>query len=99
MAENYGVERCYLLGTSRVDEEVVFDYKPDKCHTNKGAELIDKEICRAALESGSVYVPIAQLISATTDAPTLSDGLHPNNAGHQLIADAVFNSMSDHGDV
>ena len=99
MARANGVKRCYNLGTSRVDESLVLDYKVDKSHTNEGAEQIDREICHAALESGSVYVPISHLVSAKTDVPTLFDGLHPNEHGHRLIAEAVFYAMSDHGDI
>ncbi len=96
LALQNGASHVIALGLSRVDEDIVFDYKPDKCHTNSNAELLDKEIASLASRKKVIYVPIANMIRTTKSPNTLFDGLHPNSLGHSMIFNAVVTMMIDH---
>lgn len=97
LLENSGARCIVCVGLSRMDESLVLDYKPDKSHTNDGAQSLDRIIADLCIEMGHIYVPISHIVSPNTGQKTLSDGLHPNALGHQSIADAVTVALSDNG--
>lgn len=78
------VQHVYLIGLSRVDEDRVRYYKPDKEHTNQSAELFDNLVVSVAKETQSTYIPINDIVTPVKGS-SLQDGLHPSPLGHQQI--------------
>ena len=97
MAHTSKAHTVIFLGTSRVDESIVKDYKPDKSHTNEGAQEIDYILASLANDKDILYIPISHLINPRVLPKTLSDGLHPNSNGHMLITKTVYNDIVARG--
>jgi acyl-CoA thioesterase-1 len=51
-------------------------------------------VCRAAADGGVAVVDCFQEVLAGDHAALLHDGLHPNGAGHQLLADRIGQALA-----
>lgn len=81
-----------LVGNPACDESRTMPVSWADCtYTNTELERSEQTIAEVAKCHELPYVPIFQEFKARLDAGAdlLQDGLHPNGAGHQLIADLV----------
>jgi lysophospholipase L1-like esterase len=60
---------------------------------------VDKAVCRAASSKGAEYISLYQQMNSyvaekgVTIDSLLSDGLHPNDTGYQVIADMIYAAL------
>lgn len=61
-------------------------------YTNAELERSEKAVAEVAVTNGLTYIPIFEEFKTRLDNGDdfLADGLHPNDAGHQFIADRVL---------
>ena len=80
-------DNILFIGLSKVDESRVIPlpWNKDKCYLNDKIINFDKELKNICLENSVEYLYIYDLL----ELEDLSDGLHPNNVGHQKICDKV----------
>ncbi len=81
-----------LVGNPACDETRTMPVSwGDYTYTNQEIERSEATIAMIASKHNLPYVPLFAAFKAKLDsgADLLTDGLHPNDAGHQLIADLV----------
>lgn len=81
-----------FVGNSAVDETRTTPvFWGDFHYTNREIERSESMIAEVADENNLLFIPIYAEFKARLDAgeDLLADGLHPNDAGHKLIADLV----------
>lgn len=81
-----------LVGNPACDETKTMPVSwGDFSYSNKELERSEQTIEQVAIKNDLSYVPIFKIFKAKLDdgAALLADGLHPNDQGHQLIADLV----------
>lgn len=92
-------DRVYCVGLTAVDEESTNPWKfgstPGAQYKNNRINLFEDAIKQSAQRLSVQFIPIhdefMDLLSRGEDL--LADGLHPNNAGHKLIAIAVAQNV------
>ena len=87
-----------LIGNPACDESKTTPVSwGDFTYTNKELQRSEATIAEAAKEHGLPYVPIFEEFKQKLDAGAdlLADGLHPNDAGHQFIADKVLPKLEE----
>lgn len=68
----------------------------DSGYTNQRVKEFDDTLMRFCKDNGISFVKIYQpFAAAQAQAELLPDGLHPNDAGHQLIADLVLPMLDE----
>lgn len=83
-----------VVGLTPVDESTKTVNDPAYLYRNKWIKQFDDKIVELTGEDVP-FVPLFDLFSkAQTKANLLSDGLHPNDAGHALIAEAVLPKLT-----
>ena len=85
--------RIILIGNPAVDEaRTVPVFWGDFNYTNRELERSERVIGEVAARHDLAYVPIYGQFKARLDAgdDLLSDGLHPNGDGHQLMSDLIL---------
>lgn len=81
-------DKILFLGIPPVGTDVV-ELK-GRQYSNEGLARYDATIERVATELGLKYVPLRQAFEAAGMETLYSyDGIHPNDAGHKLVADTV----------
>ena len=87
-----------LVGNPACDESKTTPVSwGDFTYTNKELERSEKTIEKVAKKHSLSYVPIFEEFKQKLDAGAnlLTDGLHPNDAGHQFIADRVLAKLEE----
>ncbi len=80
-----------VMSTGAVDESV------DSAHTNAGMAIYNQVAAQVCAQKGAVFVDVFNPMLATGNpGQFLSDGLHYNSAGDQLVARIAFNTISGH---
>lgn len=82
-----------LVGNPACDESKTTPVSwGDFTYTNKELQRSEKAIAEIAEKYDLPYVPIFNVFKARLERgeDLLADGLHPNNAGHQFMADQVL---------
>ena len=93
---NYLIEAVKKNGTKLIVNDYIWDNP--KTTTNQLQKAM-KEHCRAELqrlaeETGGVYINQSEIHGdAIIEALNDNDGVHPTDAGHQLMADAIIEAM------
>lgn len=89
-----GVRLCkgakpLIVGLAPIDERLTHPTQllPNLHYTTDRVRGIDEMVRQKALESDIPYLPLLDALDIATD---LSDGLHPNAAGHAKIAELVY---------
>jgi lysophospholipase L1-like esterase len=92
----------FLVGLNPVDESKMMPAPwtdPATSYINKYVSQYNDEIRRIALHNDIRFVDVHERFTSEISAhgydSVLADGLHPNDHGHQLIADLVFESIHD----
>ena len=85
-------DNILFIGLLKVDESKVnpLPWDKDKCYLNNKIIDFDKELKNVCLENNVDYLYVYTLLGVDD----LSDGLHPNDVGHQKICDKVKNKIS-----
>lgn len=87
----YTKEQIYL-GLTPVDENVYGAERwlgEKQAFSNKRIQEFDVELIKHCRASGAVYVPLFDEFLRAGHIKLLRDGIHPNDAGHSLIAKLV----------
>lgn len=83
--------RVLIVGLNPVDETRTTAFEPGMIYASAAAKQYDAALQAFASGQGYEYVPIQASFAANGGAEVLTtDGLHPNPAGHELIAQAVW---------
>lgn len=86
-------EDIVLVGNPACDEARTTPVSwGDFTYLNTELERSEKIIAEVATKNGQTYIPIFKGFETKLDKgdDLLADGLHPNDAGHQFIADSVL---------
>jgi lysophospholipase L1-like esterase len=85
-----------VVGQVPVVEHKVQPYKTDKLYFRSNQVEYENIIEKAVCDQGHIYIKLFEEwlgISDTELENMMPDGLHPNNKGHRLIADAVLTQL------
>lgn len=76
-------DKILFLGIKRVDEEKTtpVEWNKEAYYRNKDIELYDNKLRKTCKDAGVGYVGLKDVIGLND----LSDGLHPNETGHEKI--------------
>lgn len=82
-------DKVLVVGLLPVDEKLTtpIPWRPSRHYTNKQVLLFDGIIQDIAQKKNVPYVPLFDVFKSKLEL--FPDGLHPNDEGHQLIADLV----------
>ncbi len=92
--------RVSLIGLIPVDESLTdpCPWAPDCSYTNARLKVFEDAIGRVSSLKGLAFLPLFERWDAMGDySRYLLDGLHPNGAGHGLLADQVGDFLLDEG--
>jgi lysophospholipase L1-like esterase len=81
----------FVVGLNPVDETQTGLFEVGMIYASKAQRLYDEALQSFANDNGYEYIAIEPSFAANGGAEALTtDGLHPNPAGHALIAQAVW---------
>jgi len=88
----------YCLGLTAVDEEKTSPWQyssTDKQYRNNRINLFEDSIKQSAFRLSVPFVPVHDefLAQLSKGMELLADGLHPNDSGHELIANTVITTV------
>lgn len=87
----YTKEQIYL-GLTPVDENIYGSGRwlnKRQAFSNKRIQEFDNELIKHCRAFGAIYIPLFDEFLQAGHINLLQDGIHPNNAGHSLIAKLV----------
>lgn len=88
-------DRICLVGSAAVDESKTHPYRSEPNLESSNADIKSyEETCREVAKSARVdFVPIFDRFEAVGAGTLFNDGVHPNDHGHQIIADQVWPTL------
>jgi acyl-CoA thioesterase-1 len=90
------IAKIIIIGLTPIDDSQTGPIEEDLVYTNEASLAYDKALRGFAKKRGYQYIAITPLFDAQGGAVELTtDGLHPNPAGHEIIAGAVRAALEE----
>lgn len=93
----YWNKRIILCTTGFIEESFLLDPARSadfECGTLARQAKINADIKKIAFRYNTLFVDLFSIMSSQANpSALLADGLHPNNTGHQLIADSIYSVL------
>ncbi len=92
-------ERVFVLGITGVDDSKVspIPWAPELCYLTKYVRNYNDILRNISAEEGVIFIDVFSKLSGPKWNKTISDGVHPNDEGHELIYRIVHKYLKDSG--